>query len=331
MSIGRDPEQGGPCRSARFPIAIAGRRRGRALSALGGLLALLLVCVPAAGQDGADISFGQGVLWRIVGAGPAPSYILGTIHVTDERVHDLPPPVKTVMELAESLTVEIRLDAAASLAMAGAMMLDEGEEGLDALLGPAEFGRLAAIADPYGIPAGMLPRLAPWGAAMAVSVPPEEYRRMAGGEPVLDARLEAMAETRGIPIHALETIEEQIDALAGMPQHHQLTMLRQVIAVHGVHGEFEELFERMIALYLQRDIAGVQTWLVDRSAGPNEALLDAFLERLVYARNRRMVERMAPRLAEGNALIAVGALHLPDSRGVLALLAAQGYDVERVY
>ena len=44
-----------------------------------------------------------------------------------------------------------------------------------------------------------------------------------------------------------------------------------------------------------------------------------------------MVDRMAPRLAEGNAFIAVGALHLPGEKGVLNLLQQGGYRVSAVY
>jgi hypothetical protein len=45
----------------------------------------------------------------------------------------------------------------------------------------------------------------------------------------------------------------------------------------------------------------------------------------------RMVERMIPRLAEGDAFVAVGALHLPAERGILNLLAERGYRISRVY
>ena len=53
--------------------------------------------------------------------------------------------------------------------------------------------------------------------------------------------------------------------------------------------------------------------------------------RLLDERNARMVERMAPRLTEGDAFIAVGALHLPGERGILNLLAERGYRIFRVY
>ena len=44
-----------------------------------------------------------------------------------------------------------------------------------------------------------------------------------------------------------------------------------------------------------------------------------------------MVARMMPRLGEGNALVAVGALHLPGRQGILNLLAQEGYHIARVY
>ena len=56
-----------------------------------------------------------------------------------------------------------------------------------------------------------------------------------------------------------------------------------------------------------------------------------FTSQVVVNRNRRMLERMQPRLREGNAFIAVGALHLPGKDGLLTLLRNKGYRVSPVY
>jgi uncharacterized protein YbaP (TraB family) len=59
-------------------------------------------------------------------------------------------------------------------------------------------------------------------------------------------------------------------------------------------------------------------------------VVQEFTARLVVERNYRMAERIQPQLREGNALIAVGALHLPGEEGLLALLAEEGYRVSAV-
>ena len=60
-------------------------------------------------------------------------------------------------------------------------------------------------------------------------------------------------------------------------------------------------------------------------------LKSVFDQRLLFDRNTRMVERMQPQLKSGNAFIAVGALHLYGERGVLSLLAREGFRITRVY
>jgi uncharacterized protein len=44
-----------------------------------------------------------------------------------------------------------------------------------------------------------------------------------------------------------------------------------------------------------------------------------------------MVKRMQAFLSEGNAFIAIGALHLPGNEGVLSLLENQGYKITAIY
>ena len=89
--------------------------------------------------------------------------------------------------------------------------------------------------------------------------------------------------------------------------------------------------ERLIQFYLARDLAGLFAWLVDQSAGDNQRIREIFEQKFVVARNATMVDRMAPRLREGKAFIAVGAAHLPGQRGILKMLAERGWQISRVY
>ena len=109
-----------------------------------------------------------------------------------------------------------------------------------------------------------------------------------------------------------------------------MALLRQAV------DEYESLprrIGRVIDAYLARDLAGL--WRVSQeSAGAGEEerrLNEVFTRRLLYERNVRMAERAEPRLREGSAFIAVGALHLYGSGGVLSLLERRGWRVTRVY
>ena len=55
------------------------------------------------------------------------------------------------------------------------------------------------------------------------------------------------------------------------------------------------------------------------------------MNRLIFQRNEKMVQRMKPLLEKIDAFIAVGAMHLPGEKGVLALLEKQGYEVTAIY
>ena len=61
-----------------------------------------------------------------------------------------------------------------------------------------------------------------------------------------------------------------------------------------------------------------------------EATWNSFKSLLLDTRNQRMAERAAPFIEDGNAFIAVGALHLPGETGLVQLLRDRGYKVTAV-
>jgi len=62
-----------------------------------------------------------------------------------------------------------------------------------------------------------------------------------------------------------------------------------------------------------------------------EPIYKDLMKRLLIDRNYIMTERMQDILDEGNAFIAIGAMHLPGEEGVLSLLGKQGYKIHSVY
>ncbi len=287
---------------------------------------LLLVGVAHGSALAGDGDFTHGLLWRIESAGTAPSYLFGTMHSADPAVATPPDALRRVLDDVDSLTIEVVLDDAANTALAHATLLPE-ERRLGDIVGPERLRRVVETGARYGIPAEQIERFRPWALQLMFSLPPAEIERQAKGGLFLDKVLQLRAEERGIPVHGLETVEEQIAALAGTSDEEQVILLDAVLTLNN---EIDAIFETLKQLYLTGDLAGLHRMMLETTGGAPRELIDAYTDRLVRERNRRMVDRLAARLAEGNALIAVGALHLYGDDGVLGLLARRGYTVTRV-
>ncbi|MBX6320269.1 MAG: TraB/GumN family protein [Rhodospirillaceae bacterium] len=297
-------------------------------------LARFLAVILVAGVLGAPArpaaageAFTHGLLWKVERAGLRPSYVFGTFHTTDPKVLALPEPVRAAFAAADSVSIELEItaDVQAQLQRAG-----RARRGLtlDRLLAPDLLDAVVRKAAEYGLDREQVVAMKPWAVAQLLfGTPPSEQKRQKAGGPFLDLWLLLEAMRQGKPHYGLESVEEQIAVFNGMPRGVQIGLLRSALQ----NTAEENAFAHMRALYLARDIGGLEAdwnrWLArlePRDAGVLKA-------RLVDDRNRRMVRRMAVRLAEGNAFICMGALHLPGETGILRLLAAQGYTVTPVY
>ncbi len=290
-------------------------------------LALTLLLLGRLALAAGDLPYGQGLLWKIERAGVAPSYLFGTIHITDERVLALPPEVEAAFDSARSATFEVIMTDELRLRLARAMVLTDGRT-LETILDPALYREATAAGARYGFGAAQLKHLKPWALSMFFSMPQAEFARSASGEVPLDQALQAAARRQGKPVYGLETGDEQIALFDELSEADQLTMLESAIEDNA---EIETLFEDMTTRYLARDIGGIHAQMMAQSKNMNEQFLKLFLLRFNDERNRTMVVRMADRLGEGGAFIAIGALHLPGERGLVSLLANQGYRVSRAY
>ncbi|MCB9960005.1 MAG: TraB/GumN family protein [Rhodospirillaceae bacterium] len=271
--------------------------------------------------------FAEGLLWRITPpGGGTPSHLFGTMHVTDPRVTELAELVGPLVASAATFAMEVEMTPEVQTQLAMGTLHTDGPT-IDELLDADTLAALEVAAGEVGVPAFMLTRLKPWAVSLLVSLPPLEVERINAGVVPLDQLLQAEAEAHGAEVVSLETASEQIAVLDGMDVDLQIEQLR--VALED-RAELDEAYESLTRLYLTEDLAGFLLWLEEQTAGEHEELREVFVEDLLNARNDHMVERMQPLLAEGDAVIAVGAMHLPGERGILEQLAAQGYRLERV-
>ncbi len=291
------------------------------------VIALGLLLVGRAALAGGEMPYGQGVLWKLERGAVAPSYLFGTIHITDERVLRLPAEVAQAFDGARSATFEVIMTDELRMRLAR-VMIAPPDRTLDRILGPALYDDAMAAGARYGFAPEQLRFLKPWALAMFLSVPEAEFARSATGALPLDQALQERARAQGKPVYELETGDEQIALFDELTEDDQLSMLESAIEDNA---RIETLFEDLTTRYLARDVGAIHRDMIQQSKSMDEQLIKMFLLRFNEERNRTMVRRMEAHLGEGGAFVAIGALHLPGETGLLSLLAAQGYQITRVY
>jgi uncharacterized protein YbaP (TraB family) len=168
-------------------------------------------------------------------------------------------------------------------------------------------------------------KLKPWAVVATLNMPPQKT-----GE-FLDLQLYREAMRRKIPTYGLEKVEEQLAIFENMSLADQLSLLKETLTNFD---EIQATFEKLHDLYLKRDLTAMLEFSMEQiqqSTVQLETLFKAFYKRLIDDRNLKMAKRMEKRFQEGNAFVAIGALHLPGENGVLKLLEKQGYQVTAVY
>ena len=284
-------------------------------------------------EKGALLENSEALLWKIEKQGTAPSHLFGTIHLSDSRVTKIAPKVTEALFTSKTLALEVAdlSDAALGAAMATSADLLVYADGqtLEQKLEKVEFERVKAVVEKAGIPGDVAKLLKPWLVSTLLAISDCERRQIDAGAPVVDMRLGEHAKEKGIPVVGLETIELQLAALASVPDDEQLQMLKVGLKYAD---RTSDLLETLLQLYLKRQMGAAmpfQIALAEKLGVPASAF-DGFQKALLVDRNASMAKKAAPLLEQGQAFIAVGALHLPGRTGLVALLREAGYIVTPV-
>lgn len=278
---------------------------------------------------------GQGIFWKIEKDGLKPSYLLGTMHVTDPRVLTMPKGAREAATAADVVVIESEeiLDeqkAAASLLMHPELTMFTDGKSVKDHLDAAELAKLESGLKERGLALGAVARMKPWILASFVALPACELSRKAAGASFLDKQIAEDAVKAGKPVAGLETLVEQLEAMADLPVDFHFKALIETIALGD---KMEDVIETMTELYLAEEIGMTMPMLktvAPTAAGEDESAYAAFETRIVRDRNLVMAEGSKQHLEKGNAFIAVGALHLPGDEGLVELIRKQGYTVTRV-
>lgn len=276
---------------------------------------------------------GRGLLWKVHRDGAEPSYLFGTMHLSDERIVKLPKRVEDAFDAADTVIIETTdvLDRSIVMrefsARTGTMMFPEGESLTDHLTDTQQ-EEIGSWLEKRGVAFQTIIRMKPWMVLAMASQPPCETLRQARGAKILDIILAERAEATGKKVAGLETLAEQFEALNSFSTDFQV---RALLSTAALGDKTDDIMETLASLYVAGE-TGMFTPAVQQLVPHDPVELDDythFEERVVIMRNRVMAERAMDYLDEGNVFIAVGALHLPGEKGLIELLRTSGWEVER--
>jgi uncharacterized protein YbaP (TraB family) len=266
-----------------------------------------------------QIKHSQGLLWKISKAGTKTSYLYGTIHVSDIEITTLPQPVNKALNESSQFVMEALPDLEQLSLFSRSMFFNDGTL-LSSLVDKPIYDNTKTILAAYRLGADAVSVMKPWAAFLLMNYPPDE------GEP-LDMVLLSLAKQNGSQVAGLETLKEQAKLFSDLSIAEQVKLLTDTVCHYD---QVEQDFQAMKAFYLKRDLEGLFNY-AQRFSVEDKPVYEKLMKKLIEDRNYIMAERMQSFLKQGNAFVAIGAMHLPGKEGVLALLEKQGYSVSPIY
>jgi uncharacterized protein YbaP (TraB family) len=268
--------------------------------------------------------FTTGLLWRISKPAVKDSFVFGTIHLVDRRVNGIPKPVAEALGRSGTLALELVPGAVLDERVFDLELLDDGRT-LESLIGREAFTRVREQLGARAIPEKVIAKLKPWAVLVKLGRTPAPD---AGGS--LDQRLLDAARARRMQVAPLELPDEQIASFDAVPLDSQVALLKHALD----HGDaLDAAIEPTVDAWLRRDLAGLAR-VGDRMGEQFPGMAYHYRElskHIVHNRTILMHHRLALPLRGGRVFVAVGAMHLYGSKGLLAMLQRDGYVVTRIW
>lgn len=253
-------------------------------------------------------------------------YLFGTVHVRRPGSDWGGPAAQAALAESDEVWTEIDIDpdaAARSQATIMRLGMAQADQPLSRRLSEAENRRLNMLLARLSVPRAMIEPMQPWFAAVTLSIIPMVQ---AGYDPNagVDQMIDAAAEAAGKRMRSFETLEQQLNFLAGLSEEAQREMLLDAID-QGDKGA--AAFDGMSAAWEQGDLATLEALVVEDTRKNYPELYGV----LIRGRNDAWMEVLMRELdGAGVDFIAVGAGHIVGRDGLVAQFRARGFDVERV-
>jgi uncharacterized protein YbaP (TraB family) len=269
------------------------------------------------------------LLWEASGAN-GKAYLFGSVHTAKPDMYPLNPAIEEAYESADSLVVEVDVNAVDQQAISRkTMALGMNFDGttLAGSLPPEELELLESFCAERGLPFAGLNIMKPWLAAMMLAV--MEYQRLGYDFDLgVDRHFLREAAESGKPVVELESAEFQLEMLAGFPPE-----LQRKFVIYSIRdlANVPDKVDALMAAWKNGDAASLEKLMTDMGGGDSNELQPVY-DAMITDRNHMMAEKIAAMIDAGGAhFVVVGAGHLIGPEGVVSLLGQdERFDVTQV-
>lgn len=253
-------------------------------------------------------------------------YLYGTVHVRRPGAPWGGADAQAALADADEVWTEMEMSPEADARAAQAVLtLGAAQPGrpLSSWLNEDERARLAEVCARIGISPSSLETMQPWLASLRLSLAP---MMMAGYDPLsgVDRAIDAIGDAQGKRMRSFETEREQLSFLSSLSDDAQHEMLLEAIS-DSEDGPAQ--LDELTSAWERGDTAALERAIIDEM----RTLYPELYGVLFRTRNAEWIDVLINELeGEGVDFVAVGAGHLLGEDGLVALLRANGYSVERV-
>jgi len=238
------------------------------------------------------------------------SWLFGTMHIRDDRVYRFCESLYPIIRQSDVYVGEMDLGS-------GLPALEQGPEyNMRAFFRPSIYQKIRhQLLKSFSLDINRYDHLHPLMIMSAISQHFLQHDHMVS----MDEHLWDYAKSNQLVLQGLESVEEQIALLHEIPRE---PLYVQIRSISKYPSKFRKFADRTLVCYLENRLHLLYSM--------TKASMHQLRKKLIYERNRKMVERIQAFPANRRYFITVGAGHLSGRSGIISLLRKAGYKVVAV-
>jgi uncharacterized protein len=270
------------------------------------------------------------LFWKVTAANGSEAWLLGSVHAGTEDMYPLPKEIEDAFAKSDALVVEADIEGGDPAALQGLVlskgMYEQGDS-LKKHISKENWTKLKAFCEKEGVPLDQLKPMKPW--LVAVQLQSVQMQKL-GIEATygIDRHFLIKAKKKlKKPVLELESAELQIGVISGFSDELQEEFLMGMVN-EGEKGK--EAFDKLIDNWKKGDEVKMEE-LTMQPVKENPKYKPV-MEKLNDERNVGMLKKIEGWLGEekkNSKFIVVGSLHLLGEKGLVKLLEAKKFKVER--